>query len=171
MVVTVAGGVIGAILLLCTSSKAFTYLLPWLLLLASLALAFARQLGERLRQHCKIRPRVVMTVQFALGIYGGYFGGAVGIMMLAVWSLLDGGDLKRLNGPRTMLVSAANVIAVLIFISAGVVHWPETAVMLLAAMVGGYAGAHIGRRAPPRLIRAATLLLTVCITLAFFVRA
>jgi uncharacterized protein len=168
---TLVGGMLGAALLLVTSSAAFNFVLPWLLLLASLALAFGRTLGERLRQHWHIRPWAVLIVQFALGIYGGYFGGAVGIMMIAVWGLLDSSDVKRLSAPRTLLVSAANTMAVLTFIAAGVVHWRETAVMLVAAIVGGYGGAQIGRRTPAKLIRAGTLLVTACITVAFFVRA
>ncbi|QDQ80372.1 sulfite exporter TauE/SafE family protein [Paraburkholderia megapolitana] len=171
LVMTLAGGALGAVLLLYTSPKAFNFVLPWLLLLASLALAFGRRLGEQMRSRWTIRPSVVLAVQFALGIYGGYFGGAVGIMMIAVWGLLDSSDLKRLSAPRTLLVSAANSMAVLIFIVAHVVHWPETLVMLVAAIAGGYGGAQIGRRAPVAIIRAGTLLLTACITVVFFIRA
>ncbi|MGH8780827.1 sulfite exporter TauE/SafE family protein [Paraburkholderia sp.] len=168
---TLVGGMIGAALLLVTSSAAFNFVLPWLLLLASLALGFGRTVGERLRRRWTIRPWAVLIVQFALGIYGGYFGGAVGIMMIAVWGLLDSSDVKRLSAPRTLLVSAANTMAVLTFIAAGVVQWRETLVMLVAAIVGGYGGAQIGRRMPAKLIRAGTLLVTACITVAFFVRA
>lgn len=171
LVTTLIGGVIGAILLLFTSPDAFNYLLPWLLLCACLALAFGHRVGERLRRHWTIRLWAVLLVQFVLGVYGGYFGGAVGIMMTAVWGLLGNCDLKHLNAPRTLLVSAANTMAVVTFIVARMVHWPETAVMLVAAIVGGYGGAQIGQRAPSRLIRAGTLVLTACITLAFFVRA
>jgi len=170
LIATLFGGVIGAVLLLCTPIKTFDFVLPWLLLLATVALSFGRKLGEWLRGRWRIRPAAVLTIQFGLGVYGGYFGGAVGIMMMAVWGLLDSRDLKSLNAPRTLLVSTANVMAVLIFILAHAVHWPETIVMLVAAAVGGYAGAQIGRRAPPKIVRAGTLLLTACITLAFFVR-
>jgi uncharacterized membrane protein YfcA len=167
----VAGGLFGAVLLLWTSSNTFNFVLPWLLLLASLALAFGRQVGEWLRRRWHIKPSVVLAIQFALGVYGGYFGGAVGIMMVAVWGLLDNRDLKSLNAPRTLLVSATNAIAVLAFMLAHAVHWPETIVMLITATVGGYGGALVGRRAPPKVIRAGTLLLTACITVVFFVRA
>ena len=105
-----------------------------------------------------------------LGVYGGYFGGAVGIMMIAVWGLLDGSDLKQLNAPRTLLVSAANVVAVLVFISAHAVRWPETLAMLAGATLGGYAGARIARRVPAPLIRTLTLVITACITLLFFIK-
>ena len=90
---------------------------------------------------------------------------------MAIWGLLDKLDLKSLNAPRTALVAAANAMAVFIFILAHAVHWPEALVMLTGAMAGGYGGAQIGRRAPPKMVRAATLALTACITLAFFVRA
>ncbi|MGO4325782.1 sulfite exporter TauE/SafE family protein [Cupriavidus sp. 2TAF22] len=168
---TVIGGVVGAVLLLWTPAKTFDVVLPWLLLVASLALSFGRRAGEWLRSRYHIRPAAVLAVQFGLGVYGGYFGGAVGIMMMAVWGLLDSRDLKSLNAPRTLLVTAANTMAVFIFMAARAVHWPNTIVMLLAATVGGYAGAQIGRRTPANVVRAVTLTLTACITLAFFVRA
>lgn len=167
---TLCGGLAGAVLLLRTPSAAFAFLLPWLLLVASIALAFGRRMGEALRARWRIGAPAVLAVQFALGVYGGYFGGAVGIMMIAMWGLVDECDLKNLHAPRTLLVSAANVVAVLAFIAARAVRWPETLAMLAGAIVGGYGGAHIGRRAPPGVVRALTLLVTSGITLAFFVK-
>jgi uncharacterized membrane protein YfcA len=170
LVATLCGGLVGAILLLRTTSAAFTFVLPWLLLLASVALAFGKRIGEALRARWHIHAHAVLVVQFALGVYGGYFGGAVGIMMMAMWGLFDNRHLKHLNALRTLLVSAANTVAVLAFIVANAVHWPETLTMLAGAIIGGFGGAHIGRRAPPGMIRALTLLATSCITLAFFVK-
>ncbi|BBU33191.1 UPF0721 transmembrane protein (plasmid) [Burkholderia sp. THE68] len=170
LVMTLIGGFVGAALLLSTSSKTFSFVLPWLLLCASLTLAFGRKLGEALRRRWHIGAEAVLSIQFALGVYGGYFGGAVGIMMMAVWGLLDSRDLKSLNAPRTLLVSAANSVAVVTFAVAQAVRWPETIAMLLAAIVGGYSGAQLGRRAPPHWIRAGTLLVSAGITIAFFVK-
>lgn len=167
---TLCGGLAGALLLLRTSSTAFTFVLPWLMLLAFLTLAFGRRIGEAMRARWHIHAHAVLAVQFALGVYGGYFGGAVGIMMMAIWGLLDSGDLKRLNPPRTLLVSAANSAAVLAFIAANAVHWRATLVMMGGGIIGGYFGARIGRRISPGVIRAVTLLATFCITLAFFVK-
>jgi hypothetical protein len=171
LLTTVCGGVIGAVLLLRTRTSTFNLVLPWLLLLATVALSFGRQLGRILQRHWHMQRWNVLAIQFCLGVYGGYFGGGVGIMMVALWGLLDGRDPKSLNAPRTLLVSSANTMAVLVFVFAHAVRWPETLVMLVAATAGGYAGAQIGRRAPPRVIRAGTVLLTCCITAAFFVRA
>ncbi|SAK47712.1 hypothetical protein AWB76_01073 [Caballeronia temeraria] len=170
LVTTLVGGFVGAALLLSTSSRTFSFVLPWLLLCASVTLAFGRKLGETLRRRWHIGAASVLSLQFALGVYGGYFGGAVGIMMMAVWGLLDSRDLKSLNAPRTLLVSAANSVAVLTFAAAQAVRWPETIAMLLAAIAGGYSGAQIGRRAPPHWIRAGTLVVSAAITIAFFVK-
>jgi uncharacterized protein len=171
LLVTVVGGAMGAFLLLLTPSATFDFLLPWLLMIATLTLGFGRQLGEWLRRRRHIRPFAVLTIQLGLGIYGGYFGGAVGIMMMAVWGLLENRDIKSLNAPRTLLVTAANAMAVLIFIAAHAVRWNETLVLLVAATVGGYCGAQVGRRAPSRVVRAGTLFIAACITLLFFARA
>ena len=171
LVATLVGGALGGLLLLRTPIHAFDVILPWLLLIASLALAFGRPAGEWLRRRWRIAPSAVIIVQFGLGIYGGYFGGAVGIMMIAIWGLMDNRDLKSLNGPRTLMVGAANAVAVFIFILAQAVYWPQTMAMLAGATLGGYCGARIGRRAPTRIVRAGTLLLTGLMTLAFFARA
>jgi hypothetical protein len=171
LLVTLVGGAIGAFLLLWTPSKIFDFLLPWLLLIATLTLSFGPQLGEWLRRHWHVKPWAVLSIQFGLGIYGGYFGGAVGLMMMAVWGLLDARDIRSLNAPRTLLVTTANAMAVLIFIIAHAVRWPQTIVLLIGATIGGYAGALVGRRAPSSLVRAGTLLIASGITLVFFARA
>jgi len=168
--VTLAGGLAGSLLLLWTPSSAFDALLPWLLLAATLALAFARRIGEALRGALRPHPVPVLAVQFVLGVYGGYFGGAVGLMMLAVWSLLGETDVKALNGARTLLVTGANFAASVIFVLAGAVAWPQTLAMLLGGVAGGFAGARLGRILPARLTRILTLCTTALITAVFFVR-
>jgi uncharacterized membrane protein YfcA len=171
LLVTLAGGFLGAILLLKTPSTFFDKALPWLLLFATLALAFGRTAGEWLRSRLEIKPLPVLLIQFALGIYGGYFGGAVGLMMLAIWGLMTDQDLKNLNAPRTLLVSTANSMAVIVFVVARAVYWPETLAMLAGATAGGYGGALIGRAAPSKVVRGITLAITTGITIGFFVRA
>ena len=171
LAVTVLGGFAGSLLLLWTPSSAFDLILPWLLLTATLALGFGRRIGDALQGRGPARPLPVLAMQFGLGIYGGYFGGAVGLMMVAAWSVLGEHDIKALNGPRTLLVSAANTAAVLAFMAAGAVWWPQTLMMLVGGVVGGYAGARLGRVMPAPLTRALTLAFTCAITVAFFARA
>jgi uncharacterized membrane protein YfcA len=168
---TLAGGAVGATLLLLTSSDTFSRALPWLLLVATVMLGFGRQFGEALRRRWHIGPPAVIAIQLLLGVYGGYFGGAVGLMMMAAWGLLDNRSLKSFNAPRTLLVAAANTVAVLIFVTAGSVRWPEAAVMLAAAAVGGYFGAMLGRRANAQAVRWGTVIISAGITVAFFVKA
>ena len=171
LLVTLVGGAVGALLLLSTTSTTFDALLPWLLAIATITLGFGRQLGEWLRRRWHIRPWAVLVMQLILGIYGGYFGGAVSIMMMAVWGLLDNRDIKSLNAPRTLLVSVANTMAVLIFIVAQAVRWKEALVLMVGAIIGGYVGALVGRRAPAPVVRAGTLCIASGITLVFFARA
>jgi uncharacterized membrane protein YfcA len=168
---TLVGGAVGAALLLSTSSDVFNHALPWLLLVATIMLGFGRQLGEALRRRWHISAKPVIMIQLLLGVYGGYFGGAVGLMMMAVWGLLDNRTAKSFNAPRTLLVSAANTVAVLIFISAGSVRWPESLTMLVGAAVGGYFGAMLGRRANAQVVRWGTVIISSCITVAFFFKA
>lgn len=171
LLTTLTGGFLGALLLLWTPATVFDSVLPWLLLAATIALLCGPRLGPWLRQRLQAGPRAVLAVQFALGLYGGYFGGAVGLMMMAAWSLLDGADVKSLNPPRTLMTTAANTIAIVCFVIAGVVRWPETAAVAVGALAGGFGGAHLGRRLPPALVRGATLTLAIGMTFAFFVRA
>lgn len=171
LAITLVGGLVGALLLLWTSSSAFDAILPWLLLVATLALAFGPSIAPWLQRHARLGPRPILALQFALGVYGGYFGGAVGLMMMAAWSLLAGVDLKQLNPARTLMVSAANTVAVLCFALAGAVRWREALVLGAAALVGGYLGAHAGKRLDARAVRAGTIALSVVMTAVFFVRA
>lgn len=171
LVATLLGGLAGAALLLSTPTPIFDDVLPWLLLVATLALAVSPKLGPLLRARFRAGIAVVLTIQFLLGVYGGYFGGAVGLMMMAAWGLLDGADVKALNPPRTLFVSAANTVAVLCFGLAGIVHWPRVLPVSGGALLGGYAGARIGKRLPPRIVRDATVLLAAAMTLHFFLRA
>lgn len=171
LAVSVIGGMVGAVLLLVTPQKIFDGALPWLLLVGSTTFAFGRKAGRWLREQIRIGPAVSLGVQFLLGVYGGYFGGAVGIMMMAAWSLLGATDLHAMNATRTMIVGATNAVAALIFIGGGLIVWPQTLVMLVAASIGGYAGAAITRGLDPEKARIAISALNFTMTALFFWRA
>src|SRR3712207_5933216 len=140
LLISLGGGLAGALLLLATSERAFDALLPWLLLTGTLVFAFGRQLGATLRRWVPIGPGTVLGAQVVLSVYAGYFGGGVGIMMMAVWSVLGDLDIRAMSAARTLLVSAANAVAALCFAAAGPVRWPEAAALLVAAILGGYFG-------------------------------
>lgn len=168
---SLAGGLIGALLLLFTPESAFNKIVPWLLLLATLSFAVGGRVGLALRRRFQIGAGPLLVIQFVLAIYGGYFGGAVGIMMLAAWSLLSTLDLIALNPLKVLLVSACNSIATLCFVLSGAVWWPQTLTMLVAAALGGYLGARIGRVMSPRVARAIVLAVSSGMTAVFFRRA
>ena len=167
---SVAGGLLGAVLLLVTSDAAFRAVVPWLLLLASLAFAFGGRLGLWLRRRFRIGPRVMLPVQFGLAVYGGYFGGAIGILLMAAWGLLSDATLKALNPAKVLLVGAMNGVAVVCFIVAGAVWWPQTLAMLAGGAAGGYAGARLARRLPTDAVRAVIIAISFAMTAAFFLR-
>jgi uncharacterized membrane protein YfcA len=170
LAVSVLGGILGAVLLLATPAGAFNVLMPWLLLLATVTFAFGHQAGIALRRVVRIGRFTTFAAQLVLGIYGGYFGGAVGIMMMAVWGLLGTSDLKQMNPTKTVLVGAMNGVAVLYFVAAGAVVWPQTLAMLFAAALGGHVGAHLAMRLDARWLRAGVIAISSTITLSFFLR-
>ncbi len=167
---SVGGGIVGAVLLLVTSDAVFRAVVPWLLLLASLAFAFGARLGAALRRRVRVGAAMLLPVQFLVAIYGGYFGGAVGIMMMAIWGLLSSASLKEMNPAKVLLVGAMNGVAVVCFIVAGAVAWPETLAMLVAAALGGYAGALVARRMPAAAVRAVIVTVSFATTAAFFLK-
>ncbi|KFE67552.1 putative integral membrane transmembrane protein [Hyalangium minutum] len=171
MGVSLAGGFVGALLLLLTPLSVFNAFIPWLLLLATLVFVFGPRAGQVLRRTRRIGAGPVLMAQFLLAVYGGYFGGAVGIMMMAVWSLLSPAELTTLNPAKTLLVAATNAVAVVCFIAAGKVWWPQTLALLFAAMWGGYLGARAARYWAPRRLRMGVSILSALITLAYFLRA
>ena len=168
--ISIGGGLVGAILLLVTPGRAFDLVIPWLLLLATLTFAGGRHLNEQLRRYVRIGRKTMLITQFVVAIYGGYFGGAVGLMMMAVWSLLDSAELKAMAGARTLLVSAANGAAVLCFVAAGAVWWPDMLAMMFSCITGGYFGARFARFLPPSVLRVFVVLLSATVTVAFFAR-
>jgi len=168
---SLAGGVTGALLLLFTPQKMFDVIIPWLLALATLVFTFGPQLAPRLRKFYKIGPKTVLAGQYLVSIYGGYFGGAVGILLLALYSLFGMSDIRTMNATKTLLTGFMNSVAVVCFIIAGKILWRPTLIMLICAVIGGYVGARYARNAKPAYIRFAIILISTVMTLLFFQRA
>ena len=170
IVASIAGGITGALLLLLTSQKTFDAIIPWLLLGATVAFAVGPRITTMLKGKSWIGPKTLVGLQFVIGIYGGYFGGAVGIIMLAVWSLAGLQDIHGMNAGRTLLGGVMNAAAIVCFIIAHKVWWIQTSLMLVAAVVGGYAGARVARRVDQNRVRAAIICVSVVVTIVFFRR-
>ena len=171
MAITFGGAVIGGALLVLTPSTTFDIVVPWLLLLATLALGFGRRAADWLHARVTIGRSAMLGTQLVLGIYGGYFGGGVGLMMTAAWGLLAGAEPQALAANRTLMLATANTAATIIFIACLMVRWELCVPMLIGAIVGGWLGALAGKALPAGVIRIWTLLVTAGTTAVFFVRA
>jgi uncharacterized protein len=168
--VSLAGGITGALLLLHTQQRTFDRIVPWLLLVATVLFALGPTITRRLQGSVRIPPAILLGCQYLVAIYGGYFGGAVGILMLVLLSLYGLTNIHAMNASKTLLVGSMNGVAVVCFVLAGKVWWPQTLVMLVAAVAGGYAGARFVRRVDSRIVRAGITLVSIGMTIAFFLR-
>lgn len=153
-----AGAVLGAILLLLTPQKVFDAIVPFLVLLATLLL-FVQNLRRSpptvkgAEWSVPQRPVVAIAMQLLVGVYGGYFGGGMGIMMLALYSRMGGSDIHRMNGIKSVVGAAINGIAAVAFVIAGAIDPRAAAVMAVGAVIGGFAGGVLFRRVKPAVVR------------------
>ncbi|MDQ2878033.1 MAG: sulfite exporter TauE/SafE family protein [Pseudomonadota bacterium] len=169
--ITFGGGLIGSILLVLTPSHAFDLIIPWLLLFAFTVIAVGRRAADWLHARVAIGRSTLLVTQSLLGVYGGYFGGGVGLMTTALYGLLANESPRALFAPRTLMLAIANTAAAIVFVASGIVRWSACLPMLVGAVIGGWLGARIGRRLPPGAVRAWTLLVTAVTTIVFFRRA
>src|ERR1700688_3100812 len=117
-----------------------------------------------------IGPVAVVVLYFFMAIYVGYFAGLVGICSVATWTVFGLTDIHVMNANRTLMGAAANSVAAVLFILARKIWWPQTLVMLVATIIGGYIGARMARKVSPRYIRAIVTVVSTGITIAFFLR-
>jgi uncharacterized membrane protein YfcA len=164
------GSLIGAVLVLLTPETAFIKAVPFLLLAATLLFIAGPMLARgRKPQSEEIRlPKWAMPAQFALGIYGGYFGAGVGIATLALLGQIGFKKIHQMNGLKTLLTFGMNGIAVLPFALAGAIAWRWAIVMCIGAIVGGYLGARMARRTSPIVIRNLVMVIAISMTVYFF---
>ncbi len=164
------GGLAGSLLLLRTSNRTFVLLVPWLLLFATLLFTWGGTLARRMMRGTRASVASAVVAQLLISVYGGYFGGGMGIMMLAVLALMGMNDIHRMNALKTALASLINGIAVFAFIVAGAVEWAPGVVMIAGGITGGYAGAAAARRLEARYVRRFVLAVAWVMTGYFFVR-
>src|SRR5712691_6449116 len=169
---SLVGGGAGAILLLHTSTRTFEQLVPWLILGATLLLAFQEMITRRLnlvaRAHEKPTAGWVMFVflfQFLVGIYGGYFGAGMGILMLAALGLIGLTDLHQMNGLKNLLAICINGVAAIWFAVSGAIVWRDAIVMALAGIAGGYTGAKLAGKLGRGFVRGALIVIGITMTI------
>jgi len=167
---SVIGGALGAVLLLALPSESFDAVVPWLLAFATFVLAFGRRIARSLRTRVAGRPTIVAG-QLLLSIYGGYFGGASGLMMVAFWSVAASIDPGRANPLRMAQMAAIYLTAGSIFLVASDVltEWLKLVLMIVGAIVGGFGGATIARRLSAPVLRAIVVTSAAAMTVGYFV--
>jgi len=179
LITSLLGGLIGALLLLKTPDATFELLLPWLLLTATLIFILGKHLTRLLQRmvHLDInRPQNIgpfligSALQLVIAVYGGFFGGGIGILMLALLTLLGYEEIHVMNGLKTVLATTINGIAVIAFVWAGTVDWPQAGVMIAGSVIGGYGGAVLAQRVSPEFIRYVVMAVGVGMTIYFFIR-
>ena len=170
LAVTFVGGLIGALLLLVSSNKAFSIVVPFLLLAATLAFLF----GDRIRAWAASKSRAVTpfgTVGLlTVSIYGGYFNGGLGIVLLALFALWGMVNIHEMNGLKNGLSFAVSAISVAVFANGGLVEWSHALGMMVASTLGGYAGAPIARMLPKSVVRGVIALVGFSMSAVFFWR-
>jgi len=168
--ISLAGGLLGAFLLLATPPSVFARLVPWLILFATLVFAwgsFFRRPGADAT--ARLGAAGSALAQFAIAIYGGYFGGGIGILMLAALTLA-GMQVRSAGATKNVLAGVMNSSAVLVFLFSHEVHWLPAAVLGVTAILGGLTGAWLLRRVNEKLLRVAIIAIGVALTIAMFLR-
>jgi uncharacterized membrane protein YfcA len=170
------GGIAGAFLLLKTPAHTFMKVLPWLMLGATLLFIYGKKLSRgrpssvgREASNAAIMGATIF--ELAVAVYGGYFGGGVGIVNLAMFAALGMTDIHAMNALKTVMGMAINGVAVAVFILKGAVYWPQAAVMIVGAVIGGYFGARYSLQLPQKSVRVFVILVGLGMSAYFFVRA
>lgn len=175
---SLAGGWIGALLLLKTPQHTFLRLVPWLLLGGTLLFTFGNSVRAMVGKTAAIddlreisAPAIAIgsVAELVVAVYGGYFGAGIGFILLGMLAMLGMRDIHAMGAIRTLLSVAINAAAVVTFIVARAVLWPQCAVMIAGSLAGGWFGAHYAQKADPRKVRGAVIAVGVAMTAYFFV--
>jgi len=179
--ISVVGGLLGALLLVHTPQATFMRLVPYLFLVATLLFAFGKPISERAGVLVRGNPGshhplswttlgLAIPIQLVIAVYGGFFGGGIGILMLALLTVVGMEDIHAMNAVKCLLAAAINGAAVVTFIAARVVEWPQALLMLVGAVAGGYGGARVAQKLDPRFVRGFVIAVGFSMALYFLLK-
>jgi uncharacterized membrane protein YfcA len=173
---SLVGGLGGAVLLVKTPGQTFLRVLPWLLLGATLLFVFGKHLTGRIsagiaQESSNAAVAGATFFELLVAVYGGYFGGGIGIMNLAMLAALGMTDIHAMNKLKVMLGGVINGVATVTFIVAGAILWPQAIVMTSGAILGGYLSAHYAQKLPQAWVKSFVILVGSAMTIYFFVRS
>jgi hypothetical protein len=166
---SVAGGVAGALLLLNTSVTVFAGLVPWLVLFGTLVFAWGSFRKKSLHAAKPVPPAVLGAGQFLIGVYGGYFGGGIGFLMLAALTIA-GQQVRMATATKNVLAMAMNASAVALFAFSQNVDWLAALALAIGGVGGAFAGNWLVHRLPEKLMRSFVVLIGVVLTVWLFLR-
>jgi uncharacterized membrane protein YfcA len=175
MVPSIAGSIIGAVLLIRTPTEVFDRIVPFLILFATCLFMAQKPIQQRLNLAGSHEGRShwlswTMAFQFAVAVYGGYFGAGIGILMLAALSLMGHTDIHQMNGVKNLLATCINAVAAVYFVYAGMVLWSDALVMAAGAITGGVGGATIARRIGRDAVRRIVVIVGLVMALSLMLR-
>jgi uncharacterized membrane protein YfcA len=167
------GGVLGSYILISTGQAAFERVIPWLLAFATLSFALGPWIKLKLERDFAFDGSrwlwLSFVLEFAVFVYGGYFGLGMGIVMFAIYSIFSHMTIHQANAIRNVTITLMTVLSIAIFAKAGVIRWLPSLIMMSGAMIGGYFTARIAMRVPHVYVRRGILVWAVCLTaLAFW---
>jgi uncharacterized membrane protein YfcA len=168
--ISLAGGVVGAILLLVTPSTIFRHLVPWLVLFATAIFAYGSFMPKKADHPPSLGKAGAGAAQFGISIYGGYFGGGIGFLMLAALTAA-GLNIRNANATKNVLAGVMNASAVAIFVFSPQVHWLQAGIACIGAVIGGFIGGHMVTRVNQKLLRLFAVIIGVALTIGLFYRA
>ncbi len=172
IIISFIGGVLGAILLLLTPSAFFARLVPWLILFATVLFAYGSFIKKPagLEGKHSLGRHGAACVQFCIAVYGGYFGGGIGFLMLAALTLAGMG-IRQAGATKNILAAIMNAAAVLVFLFAPGVGWWQVAVGIVFSLCGGWVGMQMLHKVNERILRMGIVALGLALTVAMFARA
>jgi len=174
------GGMAGALLLLVTPARVFAAVVPWLLLFATALFALGpRLLAARMRRagldentaSAEVHPLAQQMGLLVVAIYGGYFNGGLGILLMALYTMTGEQNLNTANALKNLNSLVLSLLSVAAFAWAGAIHWPQALVMMVAATAGGFWGARVARRLPVAAVRTLVVVTGVVMAALFFARS
>jgi uncharacterized membrane protein YfcA len=173
-----AGGISGAVVLLKTPERTFAHIVPFLILGATILLAAQEIISRRLRLFIEGHEKpstgwivFAFVFQFLVGVYGGYFGAGIGILMLAALGLIGLRDIHQMNALKNLLAISINGVAAIYFAIQGAVSWTDVTIMAIASIAGGLFGARLAHRLGRRFVRGFVVAVGLVMTVALFVKA
>jgi hypothetical protein len=170
-IVSLIGSAVGSVLLLSTTNTTFSKLVPWLLLIAAIVFTLAPKLRAIAAKSSGSKSTVLLLAgQFIIGLYGGYFGAGMGVLMIALFLIASSMTVQTANGIRLICGTAINVLAVILFAWRGALNYKVGIPMLVAGIAGGFFGAHLVRRMKESTARNAILTYAWALTAWFFIK-